>query len=237
MKTTPQEIADYDLALQVAPYGDDDDVKRRTIDVIEKGHAILQIHRLAPTDEGHVQALLAAFDIPRGASVLDCGCGVGAVAIHMYEERPDLKITLLNISQAQLDLCPHWFPAIAANFHDIPTADETFDAVMYGYSIGHGLIDNVLREAARVTKRGGVVFIYDLAADDSRALIASMGYKAHPFSRVLEAAASAGLSVDVARIVDESDVTGFIGLIGQAAYDHIFAGVKPVLYRFVKPHA
>lgn len=40
----------------------------------------------------------AALELPSGASVVDVGCGSGAVGLALKDERPDLRVTLADIS-------------------------------------------------------------------------------------------------------------------------------------------
>lgn len=180
-------------------------------------------------------ALLALFDPPPGVLVLDIGCGVGAVAAMMAEIRPDLRFLLLNVSQAQLDLCPQ--PAAAkllGDMHAIPAPDSSVDAVLFCYALGHGLVDVAIAEAARVLRPGGVLFIWDLAAEESGPIIEALGYKAHPPRRVLEAARCAGLVATRIPAMRETWTDEFQAILGAAAYAALFAGVRPIAYRFIK---
>lgn len=44
----------------------------------------------------------AALGMPRGASVVDVGCGSGAVGLALKDERPDLQVTLTDVSRDAL---------------------------------------------------------------------------------------------------------------------------------------
>lgn len=131
--------------------------------VIERGVRLLHIWKLAATDAAHCSILLDHLNPAPGARILDAGCGVGEVARLMREQRPDLDFTLLNISQAQLDLAPPNMPQLLASFDDIPAPDESFDAVMFNHAICHAADWlTTFREAARVLRPGGRVLIYDM---------------------------------------------------------------------------
>lgn len=223
----------HDAACKAAPYGDDAEVGRITRDLVAAGHRLFQIHRLADTDAEHVAALLALADLPIGAAVLDAGCGVGSVAEMMASQRPDLSITLLNVSRAQLEMCPEGFPQIEASFHEVPVPAGSFDAVLFLYSLGHGRLHKALSEAARILRPGGVVFIYDLMTPAPERVASTLGYVPHSAGNVLEAAASCGLAVTSAAI-PQTNVDEFLTVLPRASYDWVFAGVAPVYYRMVK---
>lgn len=227
-----REEADYKRALAAAPYHDDARVATQTAALVEKGHAILQIHRLARGDREHCAALLALFDPPPGARVLDAGCGVGRVADLMRQLRPDLEMVMLNISRAQLAMCSAGIERHEGSFEAIPLPDGSVDAAMYLYSLGHGRLSLALAEAARVIRRDGVLFIYDLTAEDSGALIDTLGYKAHRRDDVEDAAVAAGFSVSLVVEPEGTDLTAFHEILPPEHYAAIFAGVRPIAYRF-----
>jgi ubiquinone/menaquinone biosynthesis C-methylase UbiE len=224
----------HEAAAAVSPYGDEEKVRRLTLECVQAGHRVLQIHKLAQDDAEHVAALLDLMGLPEGAEVLDAGCGVGAVAELMQKARTDLRITLLNVSPAQLAMCPDGLPKIAASFHDIPALSASFDAVLFLYSLGHGRPEVALAEAARVLSPGGSVFVYDLWADDPSRMIQALGYIPHTPARVTAAAGAAGLTVERA-FSPNTTAAQFIAFVGQDAYDAVFEGVSPVIYRMVKP--
>lgn len=223
----------HEQAKAVAPYGDEEAVRRLTLECVAAGHRVLQIHKLAEDDAEHVAALLDLMRLPERAEVLDAGCGVGAVAELMQKQRPDLSITLLNVSPAQLSMCPDGFRKIEASFHDIPALSASFDAVLFLYSLGHARLEVALAEAARVLRPGGVAFVYDLTAEDPSRVVQALGYVPHAVDRVKAAATSAGLTVERA-FAPETTVAQFVRFVGQSAYDAIFDGVSPAVYRMVK---
>jgi SAM-dependent methyltransferase len=218
-----------------APYGDDATVTAVTSDVLARGCRLFQIHRLASDDQAHVAALLSLFAPPQGALVLDAGCGIGAMAALMAELRPDLRFVLLNVSPGQLRLAPRGFTRVAADFHDLPLRDGTVGAVLFAYSLGHGLLERVMAEAARVLRPGGVLFIYDLAAEDSGSLITRAGYKAHPRAAVETCGRRCGLGLDLSFSPAETNVSQFVGIVGEEEYWSTFSAARPVAYRFSKP--
>ena len=138
-------LRDFERARAIAPYGDDARVGHVTRMLVSHGSGILQTHKLAATDRDHVAALLDRFAPPQGARVLDAGCGVGAVAEMMARIRSDLRFTLLNISGAQLEMAPAGMAKVRADIHALPFSAGRFDAVMFNYSLGHGLLDSLSR--------------------------------------------------------------------------------------------
>jgi ubiquinone/menaquinone biosynthesis C-methylase UbiE len=230
-------LRDYVRAREIAPYGDDVEVGRVTRTLLDHGHSILQSHKLAATDREHVAVLLDYFDPPQGASVLDVGCGVGTVAALMAEQRPDLRFTLLNISGAQRELAPFDMEKVRADMHALPLPAGSFDAVMFNYSLGHGLLDQCIAEAARVLRHGGVLFIYDLATHDHDYLIDHLGYRPHSQEEVWETAKCHGMTIDVMQHA-HAIANDFIVLIGADAYKALgFDRTWPMIYRFTKVSA
>lgn len=231
-------LRDYVRAREIAPYGDDVEVGRVTGALIRRFHFILQSHKLGATDQEHVDALLDYFAPPRNARVLDVGCGVGAVAYHMARTRRDLKFTLLNISGTQLEMAPDSMAKVRADMHDLPFEPSSFDAVMYCYSLGHGLLDQCIAEASRVLRPGGVLFIYDLATYDHHDyLIDHLGYRPHSPGEVLEAARRHDLRRDIMASPGASP-NDFIDLIGADSFASLgFDRACPMIYRFTKVSA
>ncbi len=207
-------------------------VSEATMEMVRRGFPILQSHKLADTNAGHIATLLEYFDPPQGASVLDAGCGVGAVADMMLEMRPDLRFTLLNISPSQLALCGD-FPKIEADFHDIPCEDETFDAVMFNFALGHGDLEKCIAEASRVLKPGGILFLYELTADPVWQDYVFERVHYRPYS--VEQLRKAGTFIHRLIVEPASSADDCIALLGlQSFVGHGFDRMHPVIARFVK---
>jgi SAM-dependent methyltransferase len=230
-------LRDFVRAREIAPYGDDVEVGRVTRTLVDHGHSILQSHKLADNDFDHVHALLDYFDPPQKARVLDVGCGVGVVADIMADIRPDLRFTLLNISGAQLEMAPADMAKVRADMHDLPFSAGSFDAVMFNYSLGHGLLDQCIAEAARVLRPSGVLFIYDLETGDPACLIDHAGYRPHSKEEVLGTGGRHGLSLDLG-MSPASSAHDFIDMVGAYAFVSLgFDRARPMLYRFTKVSA
>ena len=219
---------------QEAAYLDDVAVGALTREIVRRGCRVLQVHLLAPTVDGHVARLLEEFSPPFGARVLDVGCGVGGVAEAMSWLRPDLGFVLLNRSRAQLEMCPAGFETVEADFHAMPFPNASFDAAMLCYVIGHGVLEEVLFEAARVLNPGGVALLYDFTVEGPARLLESVGYLAHPVEAIREAAALAGFSIDV-ELRPDTNTDEFRRLFDDSeAVARAFDGVTPLLMRMEK---
>jgi ubiquinone/menaquinone biosynthesis C-methylase UbiE len=223
-----------ELAHLMGTYADDEVVRQRTVEIMSAGQHVLQIFWLDRDEVEHVKRLLGLFSLPEGAQVLDAGCGIGAVAFVMAAVRPDLNFTLLNISQAQLEMCPHRFKCVQADFHHMPLPDASFDAVMMNYSLGHGCLYDVLAEANRVLKPGGSALIYDMAGDDGDKVLATLAYQIHPMRRLLQAADESGFDVALELKLNPGHVDHFYQFMSPAEFRQVFAGVHGIALRLVK---
>lgn len=215
-------------------YTDDDVVKNLTIEAMGKGHYILQIHKMDCNDESHTELLLKNLNPIENAAILDAGCGIGEVARLMNIMRPDLNFTLLNISGAQLALCPPSFKQIQADFHNIPLPDASFDVIMFNYSIGHGTIDCLMAQSRRLLRNNGVVFIYDLEGDDSANINTYLNYNVHSRDNIIAAALNNGLSVETITTPTFTTTEHLKNLLDEKAYNKIFTGLYPIIYKFRK---
>ena len=168
-------------------YENDAKVGELTQGLMAAGQRIFQIFQRESEAE-HARFLLAEFAPRHGAMVLDVGCGVGEVARLMKEMRPDLNFILLNISATQLALCPPEFDRIHAGVESIPLPDQSVDAVMACYVLGHADKEKALAEMRRVLKPGGILFIYDVRGG----AMPELGYTAHDW----EGAEPDGLNTD-----------------------------------------
>jgi len=177
--------ADYLAAIQAA-----------TPEVGRRGHRVLHGAMLADTEAEHVRALADMMDLPQGALVADLGCGIGEVARLMGADRPDLRWVQVNLSEAQIRQADG--ARVVADFHALPLADASVDAVLFLFSLCHGDLGAALREAARVTRPGGLCFIFDLTREtgNNRASKAALFARFHSAERLSAAARKAGWRVD-----------------------------------------
>ena len=192
------------------PYADDAVVKTLTEQLVASGTRVFQIFQHGDERE-HVAFLLRAMAPPLNARVLDVGCGVGEVAWLMKAARPDLDFTLLNISPAQLSMCPAEFDQVCASGENIPLADASFDAAMALYSVGNMDKDAALAEMRRVVRSGGVIFVADIEGED----LSALGYTAHGW--------------DGGKWPEGMNADHFRRLVPE--FHTIFPKARPVIYR------
>lgn len=144
-------------------YEDDANVGTLTKAAIaETGSRLLQIHRFSEQDDEHARDLLEVFHPKPNAHIADVGCGVGELAELMSIQRPDLSFTLVNPSQAQLEMCPQGFRTLTGSAEDTHLNTGLTDAVMYSYVLGHIDIPLAIKECARVLKPDGRIYVYDI---------------------------------------------------------------------------
>lgn len=193
-------------------YSNDSVVATITDQLVSDGVRLLSFFRMHVDDYEHVRIQLDNMNLPENARVLDAGCGVGEFARIALEIRPDIQFSLLNISQAQLDMCPDNTTKICADFHHIPVADGIYDAVMLDYAIGHSDAEALLAELSRVLKHGGILFIHDLFSDGPKELT-------DRFTKELDF-----IAYDLDWVMDSADK---IGLTAQATWNDRCSAVIP----------
>jgi SAM-dependent methyltransferase len=116
------------------------------LDTIHGGYVFQRRVRVL---SGHLAALL-----PRDATVLDVGCGDGLIAKLILEQRPDARLSGLDIL-----LRPQThIPVAQFDGQNIPHPDNSFDVVMF-VDVLHHTDDPMilLREARRVARRALVI--------------------------------------------------------------------------------
>lgn len=208
-------------------------VERETMTALQQGHRVFQVHRFAEDDMHHVRRLALWADLPRGSYVVDMGSGVGEVARIWQHLQPDVSFCLVNISPMQLELSPPHMPKHCCDMLNVPEEDETFDAAICCFAIGHVDCCEAFREMARLVRSGGVVFVYDMVrvrGDNAR--LAELAYRVGGRSEIEDCAEMAGLDLDV--YLEPSD-RGWYGpqALGDG-FGYYFGDVKPAIWRFRK---
>lgn len=105
-------------------------------------------------------------ELPAGASVLDLGCGTGALATRIRSA--GYQVIGVDRSKGMLGMLKRRAPsvnAVTACSMALPFADDRFDLV-YCVAVMHHIaeaasVQQTLREMVRVTKRGGLILVWD----------------------------------------------------------------------------
>jgi ubiquinone/menaquinone biosynthesis C-methylase UbiE len=201
------------------------------------GHRLLQTHRLHWNDLDHVRDLLNVMQPPHGARVLDAGCGIGEVSRLMSVMRPDLSFILANVSPLQISLCPSepQFERLLADCHDLPLPDEHVDAVMFASALTQMDAPTALREAARVTKTRGIVFLFEMVRDggDAEEFERVTTARVHKVNDLIAFARDVGLVLD-RLFYPATDDAHFRGMLRDLGCERLIDPIKPVIIRFRK---
>lgn len=96
-----------------------------------------------------------------GRKVLDLATGTGVIAQAVLAQSPGSTVVGADFSESMLEVARAGNKSIEWRFadaHELPFADEEFDAVTHGYLMRNvSDLDQVLNEQFRVLKPGGVV--------------------------------------------------------------------------------
>ncbi|MSR13138.1 MAG: class I SAM-dependent methyltransferase [Gammaproteobacteria bacterium] len=121
--------------------------------------------------------------MPRGALVLDLGCGYGRLAQQVRARRPDINLVGMDFS---LNYCLLFRrvvngQVICGDIHNLPFAPSIFDGVIAVTALMYakpGHQQRVMNNVTNLLKQEGLAFVLDPGAEYSR-LIACL----HPASR------------------------------------------------------
>lgn len=142
-------------------------------------HETLDKHGFAPFTTGqygstHEQNITVRINrgvppIEPGQTILDAGCGTGAVLARLADLHPEANLIGVNISKAQLDAAEQRDNITYHNtsFTDItPIHDASVDGIYALESLGYAPLDDVYAEFARILKPGGWISVQDLGIVD-----------------------------------------------------------------------
>lgn len=135
---------------------------------------------LAPVDEFHIggrqatKDVSAQLDLPRGARVLDIGCGLGGPSRYFSQER-GWQVEGIDLTPEYVDVAAGLSRRVGladttayrvASALALPFDDRTFDGA-YMLHVGMNIADKktAFAEAHRVLKPGGLFAIYDVMVE------------------------------------------------------------------------
>ncbi|CAE7662247.1 rebM [Symbiodinium microadriaticum] len=177
--------------------------------------AYLSQHAVDDPDDMRLQAFRELFaEMPRGARILDAGCGAGVpVAKAVVEDPRDMSVTGVDISQRQIELAKKLVPSDRATFlcSDMASMDfekESFDAVCAFFSVFHLPRRDHAAFFVRVASwlRPGGRFVFNLGSGledgegecglESDFLGATMVWSSYPREQTLELLQKAGFALE-----------------------------------------
>jgi ubiquinone/menaquinone biosynthesis C-methylase UbiE len=101
-------------------------------------------------------------------TVLDAGCGIGAVTKFFAKKHPETNFIGVNISSEQIKEafkdCPSNAAFVEVSYDELPFDDNSFDFIYFYQSIGYKPLVKTLEEIHRVLKPGGKLFISDMCS-------------------------------------------------------------------------
>jgi SAM-dependent methyltransferase len=135
---------------------------------LKHGMRLLQAG-LVDDDEAKTLQLIERLLAPEDHwEILDCGCGIGAVAQGLVARNPTLRLTCLTNSKVQYRAVESYADSrlrpVLADLAATGLPDASYDAVMFIESFGYGEPDAVFSEAWRVLRTGGVLFLKEMGA-------------------------------------------------------------------------
>ena len=145
-----------------------DDTSSATIESLRRFHG----HFVSPRRVRVLSALLSPL-IPSGASVLDIGCGDGAIAALIRRTRSDLSITGVDLSLrpgCEID-------AVVYDGKRLPFPDASRDICLFVDVLHHATdMANLLQDACRVARRGVLVKDHLCHTRADRAILTAMDW-------------------------------------------------------------
>jgi len=169
-----------------------------------------------PDEQPKIRRLLAEAKLPRGARVLEPGCGTGRLtAILADAVGPTGRVVALDISPGMVQACRarvagrEWVQVLEAAVEEVAIPPETFDAVVCHHVLPH--VDDQARALARLgrglTPHGRLLVVHFISAARVNAVHAGaagpiQGDRLPPRRAMRRLCREAGLTVRV--LVDDA---------------------------------
>lgn len=144
------------------------------------GFQFFHATRLAPNEQVHAALLFGAFGEVRGKRIADFGCGTGSAGTWVLSRGATAYVGV-NIDPLQVEATqPQNLDIRCEDMCKTSLEDNTCDIALFMESLGYVDHREALREACRVLKSGGEIWIKDfcLASESPREkLYQSWGYR------------------------------------------------------------
>jgi tRNA (cmo5U34)-methyltransferase len=150
---------------------------RRRFDAETDRYTNLETGQVSAVDAVLAMSLVAeaaAVTTPHARHLLDVGCGGGNYALKLLERMPSLNVTLVDLSQAMLDLAvPRVRPrtsgsveAIQSDIREIEFGNDRFDIVLASATLHHLRTDGewrtVFQKLHDALRHDGSFWIFDI---------------------------------------------------------------------------
>ena len=131
---------------------------------------ILQAFKPYENDKRQGKWLSKQMDIKGDEKILECGCGIGGVMKQLAILHPNTDIHGINISDGQLKIAEGVLKDLdncstsIQSYMNTDYEDNTFDLVYFCESMGYANFEDVMKEAIRILKPNGKLYINEIVA-------------------------------------------------------------------------
>lgn len=162
-------------------YGNEETVAVVTDYLLDQGCTVFQLFMLDPDERLHALAVLQHVFLPIDGYVLSLGCGVGGMERYWVDAMPNIEVSLVNGSMAQLARCVCPGPRFLADMRDPVTLPMRrqggYDLVVLGYSLHHcDDVPAMVATARECLRPGGTLLVLDVCGG-SEALHEALQYR------------------------------------------------------------
>jgi SAM-dependent methyltransferase len=163
-----------------------------------------------------------ARSLPRGAHVLDLGCGAGAVGRLLLGARDDLHVTGIDVARVPHSTIPRMRLLSDIHMESMPFADGAFSAVVSQFGFEYSQTGHAAREVARVLEPAGSLSL--LVHHSHSAIVranrerraAVVAFLAPPMRTAFSEGDAAGLGTQIARLVERHPDDPLLGQLARA---------------------